>query len=1062
MKLRSCVAALAVVALSVAVPTVSSAAPVPDPVDRFAKAPTDAVTTAVKPRAVQTNKKVDVIVQLTGDPVAVAEAKAGSTFTPAKRDKVKAKLRSAQNTLGKRIQAKGGSVTYRMQSAYNGVRVRIPSSKVSSLAGLPGVKSVQQLTPKALSNTESVPYIGTGTAWQTYGKTGKGVKVAIIDTGIDYTHADFGGPGTPAAYADAKAKSAQAADPKLFGPGAPRVKGGYDFVGDDYNADGTTEAVTTPKPDPNPLDCEGHGSHVAGTAAGSGVTTDGKTYAGPYTKSTEQTPFKVGPGVAPQADLYALRVIGCNGTTTVVAEAIDWAVDHGMDVINMSLGGPFGRSDDPDAVAASNAVAAGVVVVASAGNEGPAPYIVGSPSVGQGVISVAAVDSIGSFPGAALQSGSVNVKAINANNETLPSGEFKIVALTDKDNGPTDTVQESLGCSVKAFTDAFAAAGVTASDTVIAVVTRGDCGRAAKAVYGQQAGADAVVMINNAEGYPPYEGQITTNPDDNSPFTVTIPFLGVTPADGAKLIGLAGKTLTMAPTTVDNPNYGDYAGFSSGGPVNGDSGLSPSVAAPGVSISSVAVGTGTDATVLSGTSMASPHVAGVAALAVQAHPTWKASQIASAVVATSDPDKIVKANSITEGGAGLVDPAQAVATQTLVTGDSYVDASGRVWEDSLSFGFAESNIAFVKTRKITITNTGRTPVVYTLSSKEDGNSVDGATIRLSANRVVVPGKGSVTVRATLLAAASSVPSSIADPDDHFNFSQISGEIVLTASDKSVLRVPYLLVPRASSQLTASLAHGPRGGLDALTGGTAGSVNVNLANFGGALTATADFYSLGLTDKADKKRRWGGSGYDLRAAGVQSFDDGGDKLLVFAVNNYDRWSNAATNEFDVLVDVDGDGSPDYAVFSYDEGYQTVGEYNGTTAVWVYDFATGTTTGSGYYAVSPTDSSTLLLPVNAASIGVKATGAKAGAFGYTVQSFSLEDSTASDSFDTWATYNPWAKAVADGDYQTVKPNRVLSVPVGVNPAEVAKQKAKGVLVVSFDNRSGADEARVLTFR
>jgi len=1061
-KLRTSVAAVAVLALSVAVPTVSSAAPVPDPVDRFAKAPTAKVNSATKPRAVQTSKKVDVIVQLAGDPVAVAEAKAGSTFSPAKRDKVKAKLRSAQNTLGKRIQAKGGSVTYRMQSAYNGVRVRIQSSKVASLAGLPGVKSVHQLTPKTLTNTESVPYIGTGTAWETYGKTGKGVKVAVIDTGIDYTHADFGGPGTPAAYTEAKAKSAQPADPGLFGPAAPRVKGGYDFVGDDYNADGTTDAATTPKPDPNPLDCEGHGSHVAGTAAGSGVTTDGKTYAGPYNKSTEQKAFKVGPGVAPQADLYALRVLGCSGSTTVVAEAIDWAVDHGMDVINMSLGGPFGRSDDPDAVAASNAVAAGVVVVASAGNEGPAPYIVGSPSVGQGVISVAAVDSIGNFPGAALQSGSTTLKAINANNATLPSGEFKIVVLTDKNNGTGDTEQESLGCSVGAFTGAFADAGVTAADRVIAVVTRGNCGRVAKAVYGQQAGADAVVMINNADGYPPYEGPITTNPDDNSPFVVTIPFLGVAGEDGPTLLALAGKTLTMAPTTVDNPGYGDYADFSSGGPVNGDSGLSPSVAAPGVSISSVAVGTGTDATVLSGTSMASPHVAGVAALAVQAHPTWKASQIASAVVATSDPDKIVKANSITEGGAGLVDPVQAVSTQTFVTGDSYVDAAGKVWEDSLSFGFAESNTVFVKTRSITITNTGRTPVTYTLSTKEDGKSVDGAIVRLSASRVVVPAKGSVKVKVTLVAAASSIPSSIADPDDHFNFSEISGQIVLTAADKSVLRVPYLLVPRASSQLTASLGHGPRGALDAVTGGTAGSVNVNLANFGGALTATADFYTLGLTDKADTKKRWGGSGYDLRAAGVQSFDNGDDKLVVFAVNNYDRWSNAATDEFDVLVDVDGDGSPDYVVYSYDEGYNTVGEFNGVTAVWVYDVATGKSTGSGYYAVAPTDSSTILLPVDASSIGLSATGPKAGAFDYTVQSITLEDSAASDSFDTWATYNPWARAVADGDYETVKPNRALAVPVDVNAAEVAKQKTKGVLVVSYDNESGADEARVLTFR
>lgn len=1060
MKARSSVAALAAVTLCFAVPTVSTAAPA-DPHTSFAKAPSSGrLSATVTPRAVQSSKKVDVIVQLSGDPVAVAEAKAGSAFSTTKRNQVKAKLRTAQDTLGKKITAKGGKVTYRMQSAYNGVRVRIQASKVTALASLPGVKAVHALTPKTLDNTESVPFIGTGTAWETYGKTGKGVKVAIIDTGIDYTHADFGGPGTTAAFTQAAANSTKPADSSLFGPSAARVKGGYDFVGDAYDADGDTDAATTPKPDPNPLDCEGHGSHVAGTAAGNGVTTDGKAYTGPYNKSTEKTAFKVGPGVAPQADLYALRVFGCAGSTDVVVEAIDWAVDHHMDVINMSLGGPFGRSDDPDAVAASNAVAAGVVVVASAGNEGSAPYIVGSPSVGQGVISVAAVDSIGQFPGASLVSGSTTLKAINANGADLPSGNFTVVVLADN---PATADNEALGCSVDAFTAAFTAAGVTSSDKVIAVAQRGTCARVAKAIYGQQAGASAVVMINTDEGYPPYEGQITSNPDDGTPFTVTIPFLGVRSTDAAAIQALAGKTLTMASTSLDNPGFRNYADFSSGGPVNGDSGLSPNVAAPGVSISSAAVGTGTGSTVLSGTSMAAPHVAGVAALAVQAHPTWRASQIASAVVGTSDPDKLMDgANSITLGGAGLVDPAQVVGTKTFVTGDKYVDRTGVVWEDSLSFGFAESNSNFVKTKSITITNTGNTPVIYTLSNEKDGNSRP-ATIRFSSNRVVVPARGSVSVKVTLSAQASAIGSSIANPDDQFNFYEVSGEVLLSANDGSKLRVPYLLVPRASTKLTASIGWGSGGHLNLAKASSSTSINVKLANPGGALTAAADFYTLGLTDKADVKRGWGGSGYDLRAAGVQSFDyDADNKLVVFGVNNYTRWSNAATDEFDVLVDVDGDKTPDFVVFTYDSGYVRTGDYNGTTEVFISNLATGALSASGFLASAPTDSSTILLPVLSGDLGLKADGATHGAFSYTVQSFSLEDADASDAFTGSATYNPWAKAIEDGDYQTVKPNRTLTVPVVVNPRNWLAQKPLGVMVVSYDNRSGADEAQLLTLR
>lgn len=1062
MKLRSSVAVVAALALGVAVPTVSQAAPPPEPGPHFAKAPSSGrLSATVTPRALQSTKKVDVIVQLTGDPVAVAEAKAGSAFSTTKRDQVKAKLRSAQDVLDKKISGKGGTVTYRMQSAYNGVRVRIPASKVASLASLPGVKAVHTLSPKSLDNTESVPFIGTGTAWS-YGKTGKGVKVAIIDTGIDYTHADFGGPGTTAAFTQAAANSAKPADPSLFGPKAPRVKGGYDFVGDAYDADGDTDAATTPKPDPNPLDCEGHGSHVAGTAAGSGVTSGGKTYAGPYNKDTQNAAFKVGPGVAPQADLYALRVFGCAGTTDVVVEAIDWAVDHHMDVINMSLGGPFGRSDDPDAVAASNAVAAGVVVVASAGNEGSAPYIVGSPSVGQGVISVAAIDSISQFPGASLESGATTLKAINANGADLPSGNFTVVVVKDDPATPED---EALGCS----TAAFAQAGVASGKNQIAIVERGTCARVAKAIFGQQAGAAAVLMINSDAGYPPYEGQITSNPDDGTPFTVTIPFLGVRSSDADTITGLAGKTLTMVGTKLDNPGYAKYADFSSGGPVNGDSGLSPNVAAPGVSIASAAVGTGNDSTVLSGTSMAAPHVTGVAALAVQAHPSWKASQIASTIVGTADPDKlVVGANSITQGGAGLVDPVQAVGTQTFVTGDKYLDKSGPVWEDSLSFGFAESNTSFVKTKSFTITNTGNVPVVYTVSNEKDASSRP-ATIRFSTSRVVVPARGSASVKVTLSAAASSIGSSIADPDDQYNFYQVSGQVLLTGSDKSKLRVPYLLVPRASTRLTATLGSGGKGGrLNAAhSSGPVRTVNVKLANPRGALAATADFYTLGLTDRADVKRGWGGSGYDLRAAGAQAFDYSddshpSDKMVVFAVNNYSRWSNAATNEFDVLVDTNGDNKPDYDVFTYDSGYVRTGDFNGLTEVFITNIATGELSSSGFLATAPTDSSTILLPVIAGDLGLTASGPTKGAFAYTVQSFSLEDSDASDAFAGTAAYNPWAKAIEDGAYESVNPNRTLTVPVTVNPVGWATQKPQGVMVVSYDNKAGADEAQLVSLR
>ena len=173
-----------------------------------------------------------------------------------------------------------------------------------------------------------------------------------------------------------------------------KVAGGYDFVGDAYDASSDDPAINTPVPDPDPVDCNGHGSHVAGTAAGAGVLTDGSTFTGPYDETTHANSFLIGPGVAPEATLYALKVFGCEGSTDVTVDAIEWAVEHDLDVINMSLGSEFGRSNDPTAMAATNAAIAGVVVVTSAGNAGPGRYLTGSPGTGSGALSVAAMDTI--------------------------------------------------------------------------------------------------------------------------------------------------------------------------------------------------------------------------------------------------------------------------------------------------------------------------------------------------------------------------------------------------------------------------------------------------------------------------------------------------------------------------------------------------------------------------------------------------------------------------------------------------------------------------------------------
>ena len=189
---------------------------------------------------------------------------------------------------------------------------------LDALRAISGVRAVHPIAPKSRSNSYAVPLQGAPQVWTggggVAGNTGAGTSIGIVDTGIDYTHANFGGPGTVRAYDTAFKNDTTAPDPALYGPGR-RVVGGIDLVGDAYNSDPTDPATYSPVPHPdvNPLDCEGHGSHVAGSAGGSGVTRNGRTYAGGYSSATPFRTLRIGPGMAPQADLYAIRVFGCAG-----------------------------------------------------------------------------------------------------------------------------------------------------------------------------------------------------------------------------------------------------------------------------------------------------------------------------------------------------------------------------------------------------------------------------------------------------------------------------------------------------------------------------------------------------------------------------------------------------------------------------------------------------------------------------------------------------------------------------------------------------------------------------
>ncbi len=510
------------------------------------------------------------------------------------------------------------------------------------------------------------------------------------------------------------------------------------------------------------------------------------------------------------------------------------------------------------------------------------------------------MDSHASFPGETLALAPTgSITALDANGIAATDGTSLPVVVLRTSSGAV-----SLGCDPAEYT----AAGVTGK---LVVTARGTCARVARAIFGQLAGAAAVAMINSAPGYPPFEGPITSNPDNGMAYTVTIPFLGVqgpaTNTDAVTLAASAGAMFTAA-TTIANPTFRRVASFSSAGPRGGDGHLKPDISAPGVSVFSTAVGTGNQGEFLSGTSMAAPHVAGSAALAIQAHPHWDAGEVAAAIVNTADATKLV-GYSARLGGNGLVQPFGATQTSVIAHAENGTP--------SVSFGVAEFTRDFSGDGRIVIENRNSAPASFALSVVQGTGATHTASV--SPASITLGAHQSGTVDVTL-----AVP--VATAGDSGMFRQVQGRVLMTPTNGNsgvALSVPYYLVPRARSLVDARLAGSER------------ALSIGLHNRSNAVTGTADFYAWGLRGTHATLGSIG-----LRAVGVQSYNDptNGGQILVFAVNTFARTSNPVTSVYDVLVDVNGDGTPDYDIEAADLGLLTgTGSFNGRMAVAVFNLA-----------------------------------------------------------------------------------------------------------------------------
>lgn len=737
----------------------------------------------------------------------------------------------------------------------NSVTLFVSPDQLAALRAQPNVVNVYPAVRLERELGGSLQTIGAPAAWAgAYGSPflGDGTVIAIIDSGIDISHRGFNGSGT---WPTNPAVRTAAPTDANFGAGQ-KIVGGWDYVGDAYNG-GNNEGtglplVFVPTPDANPIDCtinpadlvptfgfnpgvtpSGHGTHVAGIAAGVGVNSDGTTYTGTYTSVPFGT-MRVAPGVAPKAQLLAMRVFGCYGSTDSanVIAAIDDAVSGARgaraDVINMSLGSPFGYGGDdgvlaPYIAAINNATMSGTLVVTSAGNNYDTFFTTSSPGSTVAALSTAATDD-------GYENGII-ISGTTADGMYAARNSIGTPPLTVDGPHPI-AIPLSTGCQP---TDYIGFPANTVAMVTFVGAPAPGCGSigiysaAAKAAStpGANAPLGLLVVSNTVTGFQ----NLSCSPDATVP--VSAPRVQCVSIE-ASLGALIAANLATAQVTFDPSLIGYSASlvdttavFSSRGPSRHNSvTIKPDVAAPGAAIFSVGSGTGTFGQTLGGTSMASPHIAGFAAMLMSnpAFANWTPTQIKALIMNTANNDVFLNSNpgprlGPQRMGAGRMDVEDAMNNRVI--------AFNKLRPEAVSVSFGDPEVVpgtgpSVFFREVRVQNWGNTPVTYNLSiDTYTNNNVSAFTVD-GATSITVQPLSYVDVRVKLtvdVPASGTAPANLGDASTGLTQSTgfgaatprhyLSEEAALlkltpTAGATVPLRVPLYAAPRAVSNMRAAV------------------------------------------------------------------------------------------------------------------------------------------------------------------------------------------------------------------------------------------------------------------
>lgn len=692
------------------------------------------------------------------------------------------------------------------------------------------------------------------------GITGKGVKVGVIDTGIDYTHAMFKGVGTSEAY--------KAIDPAKESTGFPseKIVGGVDLVGTHYDSASPDFATRIPHPDLNPLDEGGHGTHVAGTIAGLGDSVHSYN------------------GMAPDASLYAIKVFGADGSTSdmVVIAGLEYAVDPNgdgdlrdqLDVVNLSLGSGYGNPKILYAEAIKNLSSGGTVAVISAGNSGNKDYIVGAPGTSTESLSVAASIDDGvhnwQFSGSEIQLPTENlvVEAIEAAT-TQPiadgdvTGSIFYIGLGNKEL--TDDQKTQLAGKV-------------------ALIDRGVVTFNEKVKLAAENGAIGVIVANNREG--DAFGMGTTD-------HFKIPAIMITQESGQKIkTVLASNAQAIihfkSDKKISKPQLIDtLTDFSSKGPRSIDGFLKPEISAPGSNVISAAMGGGANVVKMSGTSMAAPHMSGVMALLKQAYKNRQIEMSASDLknVAMGTAKTIGEKGQrypVTRQGSGRVQADVAAAADIVAS------------EPSVSFG--EINLETRKSVRSTIHLRNLSKDDKTVKIEFVGNDF----IQLNNPQ-------SLTLKSTNPSAVSLMFTLDSTKMADSTIREMDGWILIKSNEQEIYRIPVLAIAHKLSDISVSSLSILSSKNDSEGAAAELTVKNNSTNPGELLL----FNFVGSDDRKPLAKNFMNADCDMQAVGyriVEKTNQDGNKenFVQFAVKTFKPMTTWNSCDVSILVDSNQDG------------------------------------------------------------------------------------------------------------------------------------------------------------